>query len=157
SAARLACPLCGALCPAPSEVSITSSPTPALDAPTRIQADFSSFSGRSGLSTGAGLAVIPGYEILTKLGHGGMGVVFKAVQTSLHRVVALKMVLGCYDDNPAQLARFQIEAEALATLQHPNIVQVYDVGTHDGSPFFSMEFVDGGSLAQKLAGKAQPA
>jgi WD40 repeat protein/predicted Ser/Thr protein kinase len=99
---------------------------------------------------------VPGYEILGELGRGGMGVVYKAKQRGLNRVVALKMILTAEHAGPAERARFQVEAEAVAQLQHSNIVQIYDVGEVDGRPYFSLEFVDGGSLAQKLDGKPQP-
>jgi WD40 repeat protein/predicted Ser/Thr protein kinase len=100
---------------------------------------------------------VPGYEVLGELGRGGMGVVYKARQRGLNRTVALKMILAAEHAGPNERARFQVEAEAVARLQHPNIVQIYDVGEADGRPYFSLEFVDGGSLAQKLAGKPQPA
>jgi serine/threonine protein kinase len=95
---------------------------------------------------------VPGYEVLEELGRGGMGVVYKARQTSLNRVVALKMVLGGLSADPGQRQRLHGEAEAVARLQHPNIVQIFEVGEHNGLPFFSLEFCPGGSLADKLAG-----
>ncbi len=101
--------------------------------------------------------IVPGYEILGELGRGGMGVVYKAKQVALNRVVALKMILGGAHAGPDELVRFRTEAEAVAQLQHPNIVQVYDVGECEGRPFFSLEFVEGGSLDQKLNRKAQKA
>jgi tetratricopeptide (TPR) repeat protein/tRNA A-37 threonylcarbamoyl transferase component Bud32 len=101
--------------------------------------------------------VLPGYEILGELGHGGMGVVYKARQLNLNRIVALKMILPRTYTAREDLARFRIEAEAVAHLQHPNIVQIHDVGEHDGRPFCALEFIDGGSLAQKLAGTPQAA
>jgi serine/threonine-protein kinase len=96
--------------------------------------------------------VVPGYEILGELGRGGMGVVFQARRLKLNRVVALKMVLAGGHAGPDDLARFLAEAEAVAALQHPHIVQLHDFGEHNGLPFFTLEFVPGGSLADKLRG-----
>ncbi|MBC7853781.1 MAG: serine/threonine protein kinase [Pirellulaceae bacterium] len=96
------------------------------------------------------------FTVLQELGRGGMGVVYKARQKKLHRVVALKMVLAGSHAAPEQLARFVIEAQAVAHLQHPNIVQIFEVGEHEGLPFFALEFVDGQSLQQKLGGKPLP-
>jgi serine/threonine-protein kinase len=91
------------------------------------------------------------------LGRGGMGIVFRARHLRLNRVVALKMALAGAQAGPHEKARFQREAEAAAGLRHPNVVQIYDVGDAGGQPYFTMELVDGGSLAQKLAGAPQPA
>ena len=100
---------------------------------------------------------IPGYEIVRELGRGGMGVVYQAWQPRLRRFVAVKLVLTGPHSGDPERARFETEVEAVARLQHAHIVQIYDVGDHDGQPFFTMEFVDGGSLSHKLRGDPQPA
>lgn len=100
----------------------------------------------------ATLPKIPGYEVDEVLGHGGMGIVFGAWHLRLNRRVALKMGLMGAFAGLRERDRFQREAEAVAKLRHPNVVQIYDVGDSEGRPYFTMEFVDGGSLAQKLSG-----
>ena len=96
---------------------------------------------------GADLPWIPGYDVEALLGRGGMGVVYKARHRRLNRPVALKMLLAGAYAAAHERARFQREAEAVAGLRHPNIVQVYDVGDHEGRSYFSMEYVEGGSLS----------
>jgi WD40 repeat protein/serine/threonine protein kinase len=103
------------------------------------------------------LPAVRGYRLLGRLGHGGMAVVYKAWQEGLDRLVALKMIDGHLRFDPERRERFRAEAALVAKLRHPNIVQVYEVGEHDGCPFFSLELVEGGTLAQHLAGEPQPA
>jgi formylglycine-generating enzyme required for sulfatase activity len=98
------------------------------------------------------LPQVAGYAILGVLGSGGMGVVYEALQMPLRRVVALKMILHGDYAGASQRRRFQAEAEAIAALQHPHIVQVHEVGEHNGLPFFSMEYCGGGSLDRQLGG-----
>ncbi len=107
-------------------------------------------------SAAAARPEVEGYIIVSELGRGGMGVVYKARHKKLNRVVALKMVLSGAHAGQDQLARFYTEAEAVARLQQPNIVQIYEVGEHGGLPYFSLEYVDGGSLAERVGGKPQP-
>ena len=99
---------------------------------------------------------VPGFEIEAVLGRGGMGVVYKARHLKLKRIVALKMVLGGAHAGPRAFARFQIEAEAVARLHHPNIVQIHEVGEANGCPYCALEFLEGGSLATRLDGKPMP-
>ncbi|HZV07950.1 MAG TPA: protein kinase [Gemmataceae bacterium] len=104
---------------------------------------------------------VGGYEILEELGRGGMGVVYKARHLKLQRIVALKMLLGGSFVTSEERARFRIEAEAVARLRHPNIVQIYEVGEYDVDaglprPYFTLEYAAGGNLASRLAGRPQP-
>jgi serine/threonine protein kinase len=100
---------------------------------------------------------IPGYELLGVLGRGGMGVVYQARQVKADRVVAVKLMLHADHADGASRDRFDTEAQAVARLQHPNIVQVFEVGEVDGSPFFSLEFVPGGSLSKRIKESMLPA
>ncbi|HZZ78727.1 MAG TPA: protein kinase [Gemmataceae bacterium] len=97
--------------------------------------------------------VLGDYEVLAEIGRGGMGVVYRARQYSLNRLVALKMIAANAGGAPDRLARFYNEAQAAAKLQHPNVVQIFEIGEHDGQPYFAMEYAACGSLAQHLAGR----
>ena len=99
---------------------------------------------------------LSGYDVHDELGRGGMGVVYRAWDQSLHRPVAIKVLLAGEFARPDERERFRREAEAAAGLRHVNIVQVYQVGDLEGQPYFTMEFVEGGSLAEKLAGTPSP-
>ena len=95
---------------------------------------------------------VPGYEIFEELGRGGMGVVYRAQQSGLNRPVALKMILAGSHAGPVERERFRREAQAVAALQHPSIVQIFEIGEASGHPYLALELVDGGSLAQHLNG-----
>ncbi len=97
--------------------------------------------------------VFGAYEVLAEIGRGGMGVVYRARHRSLNRLVAVKMIAAGAGGGAETLARFRNEAQAAARLQHTNVVQIFEVGEHDGQPYFAMEYVEGGSLAQRLAGQ----
>src|SRR5262245_29017192 len=99
---------------------------------------------------------MPGYEIISALGRGGMGVVYQTRQVSADPLVDLKRILAATHETEADLARFHAASQAVARLQHPNIVQIFEVGEHNGLPFFSLEFCPGGSLEKKLAGTPLP-
>ena len=101
------------------------------------------------------LPQIPGHELQGVLGRGGMGVVYKARHVRLNRTVAIKMLLNGAHGSAESRERFLREAEAVASLRHPNIVQVYELGDQGGQPYFTMEFIEGGNLARKLGGTPQ--
>jgi len=129
-----------------SEDDFTLAPSPVIDSRLHSHSD-----------TVAGQARIPkqigAYTIEKVLGRGGMGIVYKAFQTKLGRPVALKMILGGAHVSEQVMSRFIAEAKAVAHLQHPNIVQIFEVGEHEGLPFFSLEYVNGPPLDKKLNGK----
>jgi hypothetical protein len=131
-------------------------PTSAGDSLADVYATVPPEPGDEQLGVWAGVSP-PGYEIIEELGRGGMGVVYRAVQKRLNRVVALKMVLSGGHATTQDRLRFLSEAEAIAAVKHPGIVQVFDFGTHEGLPFFSLEFCEGGSLAARLADNPLPA
>ncbi|MFO0879312.1 MAG: protein kinase [Gemmataceae bacterium] len=163
------CPLCGrALLAAPSDgtlVRASGSSPPLVESPSthddtlqRSPAALAPTPHKPAHGPEPGPATVPrsttisGYEILGTLGRGGMGVVYKARQVGLNRIVALKMVLSGSHATPEELARFRTEAEAVARLQHPGIVQIHEIGEREGRPYISLEFCEGGSLQQKLDG-----
>jgi len=98
------------------------------------------------------LPTVAGYEVLGELGRGGMGVVYRAREVLLNRPCVLKMILAGVHANVEAIARFQAEAEAVARLQHPNVVQIHHIGEADGLPYFELEYIDGGSLDARLDG-----
>lgn len=98
---------------------------------------------------------VPGYDIVAELGRGGMGVVYKAVHRPLNRNVALKMILAGVYPTDEDRGRFRAEAEAIARLQHPNIVQLFEFGEAGGRPFLTLEYVSGGTLQQRAGDRPQ--
>ncbi len=101
-------------------------------------------------SAGDMIRYVGQYEILEEIARGGMGVVFKAQQQKLHRVVALKMILAGKLADTSDVERFHREARAAGSLKHPNIVPVHEIGEHEGRHYFTMDFIDGSSLAEEI-------
>lgn len=110
----------------------------------------------AGASPEPPLPALPGFEMLGLLGQGGMGAVFKARQISLDRLVAIKTISTWAAFRPDARRRFETEAHAVAQIQHPDVVQIYDVGWHEGKPFLVLEYVHGGTLDRQLARRPQP-
>ncbi len=142
------------------------SPEPGLDpnaehdssySPTVIGASqIQDVSGSANASDAIG-GLIGDYVVESELGRGGMGVVYKARHVTLKRDVAIKMILQGKHTGEAGVARFLTEARAVANLQHPNIVQIFEIGQHEGLPYFSLEYVEGTDLQKKIAKRPQPA
>ena len=156
------CPICGAVVDSASGSTVSPSVSGTVDMAATVPSDLAewgfddltkSFRPKDESSKRISKAVpaIPDYEILALLGRGGMGVVYKARHAPLKRIVALKMILGPVGAHADALQRFQIEAEAVARLQHPNIVQIYEVGENEGHPYLALEFADGGSFDRRLS------
>ena len=147
------CPQCGSAAAALAD----DNPTDAASAAAIAFRDTDP-AGRRLLASSPGPRLFPavaGYEILDVLGRGGMGIVYKARQVSLDRLIALKMVRSA-DTDWEELARIRTEAGTIARLQHPNIVQVYEVGEHAGAPYLALELLAGGSLTQRIHGTPLP-
>jgi tetratricopeptide (TPR) repeat protein/tRNA A-37 threonylcarbamoyl transferase component Bud32 len=154
SADTVTCPQCGKAANTLILPAKPATPAQASDGPADGMETMPSdqpLHSESTVPASAGWPIIAGYEIVAELGRGGMGVVYKATQTSLRRIVAIKLFLT------GSLDRFRLEAEAIARLQHPHIVQVFEVGTSFRGPYFSQEFIAGGSLADRLDGAPWPA
>ena len=167
---RIRCPSCKGVIPVPVAATLAASGNLRADAaPTDLASNTSApgtetvdFAAKdvqaprvSKVPRGTSPSV-PGFEILEEIGRGGMGLIFKARQLQPRRVVALKMLLGGAFSTAEARARFVAEADAVAKLQHPHIVQLLTAGEANGHPYLAMEFIDGGTLSDRLAGKRLP-
>ena len=155
---KIVCPRCGAKFRA--EAGTEEAPPPPPPAPNGAGADSDSAAPSLGSlpppPPPPNQPYLPGYTILGELGRGAWGVVYKARHEKLKRMVALKMVLIAPAPGGAELARFAAEAEAVARLRHPNIVQIFEVGEEASRPFLALEFVGGGTLKRQIDGEPQP-
>jgi hypothetical protein len=129
------CPVCGAA------VTQAGPPEAASASQAETRDALTLASPGDSAAPGPDCPAIPGYELLEELGRGGMGMVFKALQTRLHRLVALKVVRAGATAGTEELERFRREAEAVAALHHANIVQIHEIGEYQGLPFFALEFM----------------
>jgi WD40 repeat protein/serine/threonine protein kinase len=125
-------------------------------APIGPPADWTASQTLAGPGPAGPFPHVPGYVVLGEIGRGGMGVVYHARHETLKRPVALKMLLANRETSRSHLVRFRQEAEAAARLQHPNIVHLFEVGEAEGHPYLALEFIDGGSLKDRIDGKPQP-
>jgi WD40 repeat protein/serine/threonine protein kinase len=134
-------------------------PAPRLSGSATMPADATLITPAGTVPGGEGQALpaVPGYEVLGKLGSGTFGVVYKARHLGLKRIIALKMIREGAHAPAEELARIRMEAESVARLQHPNVVQIHEIGEHAGLPYLALEYVEGGSLAQHLRGTPLPA
>ena len=119
--------------------------------------EIGALAGQPGPASAIPTPILHGYEILAEIGRGGMGVVYRARQLNLNRLVALKMIIAGSHASPKEIARFHMEAEAVARLKHPNIVQIYEIGQHAGLPYLALELVDGPGLDAVVRGRHVPA
>jgi WD40 repeat protein/tRNA A-37 threonylcarbamoyl transferase component Bud32 len=146
--------------PEASDGSLTQGGSPSAaaeaDATFAVSPPATPVGARSETATQARLPAVPGYEVIEELGRGAMGVVYKARQRGLNRMVALKLIRTGAHASAQQRARFQAEVAALARLQHPGIVQIHEVGEFHGLPFFAMDYLAGGPLHRKLRGQPLP-
>ena len=136
--------------PTDPEQTLGVTPTPASVELQRLKRLLPATLAHSCAALPNGLPTVPGYDIESELGRGGMGVVYLARQTQLNRRVALKMILAGQSKTQEHIIRFLAEAQTCAGLAHPNIVQIFEVGQHADVPFYSMEYVEGGTLAERV-------